>query len=45
VGDIRQREIHTAEPFLPEPNLFEDEIAFPNLHSYALYPVVYVTTM
>jgi hypothetical protein len=27
VGDVRQIEIHTAEPLVPEPSSFEAEIA------------------
>jgi hypothetical protein len=27
INDVRQREMHTAEPFAPEPSSFEVEIA------------------
>jgi hypothetical protein len=32
--DIRQMDIHTAEPLVPEPSLVEVEIAVPKLKSY-----------
>jgi hypothetical protein len=31
VNDVRQTEIHTAEPLLPEPCAFEDVMATENL--------------
>jgi hypothetical protein len=31
VNDVRQREIHTAEPLVPEPSAFEDEMAIEKL--------------
>jgi hypothetical protein len=31
VNDVRQTEIHTAEPLLPEPSAFEDELAIEKL--------------
>jgi len=31
VNDIRQIEIHTAEPLVPEPRAFEDEMAIEKL--------------
>jgi hypothetical protein len=34
VHDVRQIDIHTAEPLGPEPSLFEVEIAIGNLKSY-----------
>jgi hypothetical protein len=34
VHDIRQMDIHTAEPLLPEPSLAEVEIAIGKLKSY-----------
>jgi hypothetical protein len=34
VGGIRQTEIHTAEPFVPEPSDAEFEIAIRNLKRY-----------
>jgi hypothetical protein len=34
VSDVRQIEIHTAEPFIPEPSPFEDEIAIAKLKCY-----------
>jgi hypothetical protein len=34
VGDVRQIEIHTAEPLTPDPSPFEVEIAIENLKSY-----------
>jgi hypothetical protein len=34
VHDVRQMDIHTAEPLVPEPRLFEVEIAIENLKSY-----------
>jgi len=27
VSDVRQREIHTAEPLVPEPSTYESEMA------------------
>jgi hypothetical protein len=32
--DVRQMDIHTAVPLVPEPSLVEVEIAFGNLKSY-----------
>jgi hypothetical protein len=34
VHDFMQMDIHTAEPLVPEPSLFEVEIAIINLKSY-----------
>jgi hypothetical protein len=34
VGGIRQTEIQTAEPFVPEPSISEVEVAIGNLKSY-----------
>jgi hypothetical protein len=34
VHDVRQMDIHTAEPFVPEPSLVEVEIAIGKLKSY-----------
>jgi len=34
VNDVRQREIHTAEPLLPEPNAFEVGLAIEKLKSH-----------
>jgi hypothetical protein len=34
VGDVRQIEIHTAEPLVPDPNLLEVEIAIAKLKRY-----------
>jgi hypothetical protein len=34
VHDVRQRDIHTAEPLVPEPSLVELEIAIEKLKSY-----------
>jgi hypothetical protein len=34
VHDVRQVDIHTAEPLVPEPSLFKVEIAFGKLKSY-----------
>jgi hypothetical protein len=31
VNDVRQTEIHTAEPLVPKPRAFEDELATENL--------------
>jgi len=31
VSDIRQTEIHTAEPLVPEPSTFEDKMAIEKL--------------
>jgi hypothetical protein len=31
VSDVRQIEVHTAEPFVSDPSLFEVEIAITNL--------------
>jgi hypothetical protein len=36
VNDVRQTEIHTAEPLLPEPSAFEDELAIEKLKSIKL---------
>jgi hypothetical protein len=36
VGGIRQTEIQTAEPFVPEPSISELEVAIGNLKSYKL---------
>jgi hypothetical protein len=33
-GGVRQTEIHTAEPFLPEPSASEDEVAVGKLKRY-----------
>jgi hypothetical protein len=34
VNDVRQTEIHTAEPLVPEPRSFEAEIAIEELNRY-----------
>jgi hypothetical protein len=34
VNDVRQAEIHTAEPLVPEPSAFEVELAIENLKSH-----------
>jgi hypothetical protein len=34
VSDVRQIEIHTAEPLLPDPSPFEVEIAIANFKRY-----------
>jgi hypothetical protein len=34
VHDVRQKDIHTAEPSVPEPSLVEVEIAIGKLKSY-----------
>ena len=34
VKDIRQAEIHTVEPLVPEPGAFEDELAIENLKNH-----------
>jgi hypothetical protein len=34
VSDVRQIELHTAEPLVPNPSYFEVEIAIANLKSY-----------
>jgi hypothetical protein len=34
VSDVRQTEIHTAEPLVPDPSPFEVEIAIAKLKSY-----------
>jgi hypothetical protein len=34
VHDVRQVDIHTAEPLVPEPSLVEEEIAIGKLKSY-----------
>ena len=34
VNDVRQRELHIAEPLVPEPNAFEDELAIEKLKSH-----------
>jgi hypothetical protein len=36
VGGIRQREIQTAEPFVPEPSMSEVEVAIGKLKRYKL---------
>jgi hypothetical protein len=33
VSDVRQTELHTAEPLVPEPSAFEFELAIENLKS------------
>ena len=34
VNDIKHTEIHAAEPLVPEPNVFEVELAIENLKSH-----------
>ena len=34
VSAVRQTKIHTAEPLVPEPSAFEDEVAIENLKSH-----------
>ena len=34
VNDVKQTEIHTAEPLVPEPNAFEVELALEKLKRY-----------
>jgi hypothetical protein len=34
VNDVRQTEMHTAEPLVPEPNALEDEMAIAKLKSH-----------
>jgi hypothetical protein len=34
VGDIRQTEIQTAEPLVPQPSIFEVEVATDKLKRY-----------
>jgi len=34
VSDVRQAEIHTAEPLVPEPNALEAELAIGKLKSH-----------
>jgi len=34
VNDVRQTEIHTAEPLVPEPSAFEFELAIEKLKSH-----------
>jgi hypothetical protein len=34
VGDVRQTEINSAEPLLPEPSAFEVELAIEKLKSH-----------
>jgi hypothetical protein len=34
VGDVRQTEMHTAEPFVPEPSASEVEVAMGKLERY-----------
>jgi len=34
VNDVRQAEIHTTEPLVPEPSAFEDEMAIEKLKSH-----------
>jgi len=34
VNDVRQTEIHTAEPLVPEPSAFEVEMAIEKLKRY-----------
>ena len=33
-NDVRQREIHTTEPLVPEPSVFEFELAIEKLKSH-----------
>jgi hypothetical protein len=41
-NDIRQTEIHTAEPLVPEPSSFEVEIAVENFKRYSVNHVVLI---
>jgi hypothetical protein len=34
ISDVRQREVHTTEPLIPDPGPFEVEIAFAKLKRY-----------
>jgi hypothetical protein len=34
INDVRQREIHTAEPLVPEPSVFEFEMDIEKLESH-----------
>jgi hypothetical protein len=34
VNDVRQTEIHTAEPLVPEPSALEDEMAIAKLQNH-----------
>jgi hypothetical protein len=36
VNEVRQAEIHTAEPLVPQPSAFEVELAIENLRSHKL---------
>jgi len=36
VNDVRQTEIHTAEPLVPQPSVFEDELAIEKLRNHTL---------
>jgi hypothetical protein len=36
INDVRQAEVHTAEPLVPEPSLFEIELAIEKLKSHKL---------
>jgi len=36
VNDVRQMEIHTAEPLVPEPSAFEVELATEKIKSHKL---------
>jgi hypothetical protein len=42
VNDVRQREIHTAEPLVPQTSAFEIELAIENLRSHRLSNIVQI---
>jgi hypothetical protein len=41
VSDVRQTEIHTAEPLVPEPSAFEVEMAIEKLKKRHKSPGIY----
>jgi hypothetical protein len=44
VGGVRQTEMHTAEPFLPEPSASEIEVAVGKLKSFRSSRVDHIPT-
>jgi hypothetical protein len=44
VGNVRQTEVHTAQPLVPEPSAFEVEMATENLKEHKLPATVHIPT-
>jgi hypothetical protein len=42
VNDVQQREIHTAEPLVPQTSAFEVELALEKLRSHKLPDIVQI---